>query len=49
MNEEKNQFQDSKELKRHLGTYSVFAISSGAAFSSGFFLLPGTDFRTDKR
>lgn len=26
---------------RTLGVFSVFAISTGAAFSSGFFLLPG--------
>lgn len=30
-----------KGLKRHLGLFSVFAICTGAAFSSGFFLLPG--------
>lgn len=30
-----------KKLKKSLGTFSVFAICTGAAFSSGFFLLPG--------
>lgn len=32
---------DSQELERRLGVTSVFAICTGAAFSSGFFLLPG--------
>lgn len=30
-----------KHMKRRLGTASVFAICTGAMFSSGFFLLPG--------
>jgi len=30
-----------KKLKKELGLFSVFAISTGAMFSSGFFLLPG--------
>lgn len=30
-----------KQMKRRLGTASVFAICTGAMFSSGFFLLPG--------
>ncbi|HMB99365.1 MAG TPA: amino acid permease [Balneolaceae bacterium] len=30
-----------KRLKKELGLYDVFAISTGAMFSSGFFLLPG--------
>ncbi|KMQ49506.1 Amino acid permease [Chitinispirillum alkaliphilum] len=30
-----------KKLKRRLGLFDVFAISTGAMFSSGFFLLPG--------
>ncbi len=29
------------KLKKELGLYDVFAISTGAMFSSGFFLLPG--------
>jgi basic amino acid/polyamine antiporter, APA family len=32
---------DSGEMKRTLGMVSIFAICTGAAFSSGFFLLPG--------
>ena len=32
---------DSGEMKRTLGIVSIFAICTGAAFSSGFFLLPG--------
>nr|WP_319401302.1 amino acid permease [uncultured Carboxylicivirga sp.] len=31
----------SKRLKKELGLFDVFAISTGAMFSSGFFLLPG--------
>lgn len=31
----------SKKLKKELGLFDVFAISTGAMFSSGFFLLPG--------
>lgn len=30
-----------KKLKKQLGLYDVFAICTGAMFSSGFFLLPG--------
>lgn len=30
-----------KRLKKELGLYDVFSISTGAMFSSGFFLLPG--------
>ena len=30
-----------KKLKKELGLFDVFAISTGAMFSSGFFLLPG--------
>lgn len=30
-----------KQLKKNLGLFDVFAISTGAMFSSGFFLLPG--------
>ncbi|MGK7389432.1 MAG: amino acid permease [Candidatus Cyclobacteriaceae bacterium M2_1C_046] len=30
-----------KNLKKNLGLFDVFAISTGAMFSSGFFLLPG--------
>ena len=30
-----------KQLKKQLGLFDVFAISTGAMFSSGFFLLPG--------
>lgn len=33
--------KEEKGLKRRLGIFSVFAICTGAAFSSGFFLLPG--------
>jgi basic amino acid/polyamine antiporter, APA family len=29
------------QLKKELGLFSVFSISTGAMFSSGFFLLPG--------
>ncbi len=29
------------KLKKELGLFDVFAISTGAMFSSGFFLLPG--------
>jgi basic amino acid/polyamine antiporter, APA family len=39
MAEEKK--KEEKGLKRQLGVFSVFAICTGAAFSSGFFLLPG--------
>jgi len=31
----------SQRLKKELGLFDVFAISTGAMFSSGFFLLPG--------
>lgn len=31
----------TKKLKKQLGLYDVFSISTGAMFSSGFFLLPG--------
>ena len=31
----------AQEMRRNLGTASVFAICTGAMFSSGFFLLPG--------
>ncbi|MEM9418678.1 MAG: amino acid permease [Planctomycetota bacterium] len=31
----------SKKLKKDLGLWDVYAISTGAMFSSGFFLLPG--------
>jgi len=30
-----------KRLKKELGLFDVYAISTGAMFSSGFFLLPG--------
>ncbi|MGM0497744.1 MAG: amino acid permease [Bacteroidota bacterium] len=33
--------QKDKKLKKELGLFSVFAMSTGAMFSSGFFLLPG--------
>lgn len=33
--------QSSEGLRRELGLFDVFAISTGAMFSSGFFLLPG--------
>ncbi len=33
--------QGHKKLKKELGLFDVFAISTGAMFSSGFFLLPG--------
>ena len=32
---------DGNRLKKELGLFDVFAISTGAMFSSGFFLLPG--------
>jgi amino acid transporter/mannitol/fructose-specific phosphotransferase system IIA component (Ntr-type) len=32
---------DSTRLQKELGLFDVFAISTGAMFSSGFFLLPG--------
>jgi len=32
---------DSKKLKNQLGAFDVFAIATGAMFSSGLFLLPG--------
>lgn len=32
---------DSKKLKKTLGAFDVFAIATGAMFSSGLFLLPG--------
>ena len=31
----------SKRLKKELKLFDVYAISTGAMFSSGFFLLPG--------
>lgn len=31
----------SKRLKKELGLFDVYAVSTGAMFSSGFFLLPG--------
>lgn len=37
----KKEDQEHKGLQRNLGVFSVFAICTGAAFSSGFFLLPG--------
>jgi basic amino acid/polyamine antiporter, APA family len=39
--ENKKQKGSHGEMKRTLGVASVFAICTGAAFSSGFFLLPG--------
>ncbi|MBT8485610.1 MAG: amino acid permease [Phycisphaerae bacterium] len=33
-----------RQLKRELGLFDIFAISTGAMFSSGFFLLPGLAF-----
>lgn len=33
--------EDSKKLKKQLGAFDVFAIATGAMFSSGLFLLPG--------
>lgn len=33
--------KDSKKLKKQLGAFDVFAIATGAMFSSGLFLLPG--------
>jgi basic amino acid/polyamine antiporter, APA family len=41
MSQDKKQKTESGEMKRTLGAVSVFAICTGAAFSSGFFLLPG--------
>jgi len=35
------QLEDSKKLKKQLGAFDVFAIATGAMFSSGLFLLPG--------
>ena len=32
---------NNKSLKKELGLFDVFSISTGAMFSSGFFLLPG--------
>ncbi|MEQ3745510.1 MAG: amino acid permease [Henriciella sp.] len=32
---------DDKKLKKNLTLFDVYAISTGAMFSSGFFLLPG--------
>ena len=32
---------DNQKLKKELGLFDVFAVSTGAMFSSGFFLLPG--------
>ena len=33
--------EPATKLKKELGLYDVFAVSTGAMFSSGFFLLPG--------
>ena len=33
--------KESKKLKKQLGAFDVFAIATGAMFSSGLFLLPG--------
>ena len=33
--------KDSKKLNKELGAFDVFAIATGAMFSSGLFLLPG--------
>ncbi|NGP89801.1 amino acid permease [Fodinibius halophilus] len=33
--------EESKKLKKQLGSFDVFAIATGAMFSSGLFLLPG--------
>ena len=33
--------QAGQKLKKELGLWDVYAISTGAMFSSGFFLLPG--------
>ena len=33
--------KDSKKLEKQLGAFDVFAIATGAMFSSGLFLLPG--------
>ncbi|MEM6431299.1 MAG: amino acid permease, partial [Deinococcota bacterium] len=33
--------QPKEKLKRNLGLFDVYAVSTGAMFSSGFFLLPG--------
>lgn len=33
--------EDSEKLKKQLGAFDVFAIATGAMFSSGLFLLPG--------
>ena len=33
--------KDEKKLKKELKLFDVYAISTGAMFSSGFFLLPG--------
>jgi len=33
--------EESKKLKKQLGAFDVFAIATGAMFSSGLFLLPG--------
>jgi amino acid transporter/mannitol/fructose-specific phosphotransferase system IIA component (Ntr-type) len=33
--------QPTEKLKRNLGLFDVYAVSTGAMFSSGFFLLPG--------
>lgn len=32
---------EDKKLEKQLGLWDVYAISTGAMFSSGFFLLPG--------
>ena len=41
MSTEEQKSKDGKKMKRQLGVPAVFAICSGAMFSSGFFLLPG--------
>ena len=33
--------RNTRKLRKELGLYDVYAISTGAMFSSGFFLLPG--------
>ena len=35
------ELKESKKLKKQLGAFDVFAIATGAMFSSGLFLLPG--------
>lgn len=36
-----SKLEDSKKLKKELNLFDVYAIATGAMFSSGFFLLPG--------